>query len=146
MWWHHILRLPHRRDFQLDSALRATLQSTNSGAACYLPATGTACIADQEEYETVNYTYNSSTQQVTLLNLRFPHLNGLFFAHGGLCGYGVEAQADVFSGDGNNNGISQVFPVEGSPNATSFYYISQRTNLGYTLPVLGISNEINGGQ
>lgn len=129
-----------------------TLQSTNSGAACYLPTTGTACIADQEEYETVNYTYNSATQQVTLLNLRFPHLNGLFFAHGGLCGYGVESQADVFTGDGNNNGISQVFPVEGSPNSTSFYYISQRTNLGYTQPVLGISNQIqssgdvNGGE
>jgi hypothetical protein len=122
-----------------------TLQSTNSSASCYLPPTGTACIADQEEYETVNYTYNSSTQQITLLNLRFPHLNGVFFAHGGLCGYGVESQADVFTGDGNNNGISQVFPVEGSPNSTSFYYISQRTNLGYTQPVLGINNEIAGG-
>jgi trimeric autotransporter adhesin len=123
----------------------STLQSANSGAACYLPPTGTACIADQEEYETVIYTYNSATQQITLLNLRFPHLNGLFFAHGGLCGYGVESQADVFRGDGNNNGISQVFPVEGSPNSTSFYYISQRTNLGYTQPVLGISNEIQSG-
>jgi trimeric autotransporter adhesin len=125
----------------------STLQSTNSSASCYLPPTGAACIADQEEYETVNYTYNSATQQVTLLNLRFPHLNGVFFAYGGLCGYGVESQADVFSGDGNTAGISQVFPVEGSPNSTSFYYISQRTNLGYTQPVLGISNGItNGGQ
>ena len=121
-----------------------TLQSVNSGAACYLPTAGTACITDQEEYETVNYTYNPSAQQITLLNLRFPHLNGLFFAHGGLCGYGVEEQADVFSGDGNNNGISQVFPVEGSPNSTTFYYISQRANLGYTLPVLGVSNRQNG--
>ena len=121
----------------------ATLQSSNSAGACYLPPSGTACIADQEEYETVNYTYNSSAQQITLLNLRFPHLNGLFFAHGGLCGYGVEEQADVFSGDGNNNGISQVFPVEGSPNSTTFYYISQRTNLGYTLPILGVSNELS---
>ena len=123
----------------------SSLQSSNSSGACYLPPSGTACIVDQEEYETVNYTYNSATQQVTLLNLRFPHMNGLFFAHGGLCGYGVEEQADVFSGDSNNNGISQVFPVEGSPNATTFYYISQRTNLGYTLPVLGVSNLINGG-
>ena len=123
----------------------STLQSSDATAACYLPTSGTACITDQEEYETVNYTYNPSTQQVTLLNLRFPHMNGLFFAHGGLCGYGVEEQADVFSGDGNNNGISQVFPVEGSPNATTFYYVSQRTNLGYTLPILGISNELNGG-
>lgn len=121
-----------------------TLQSANSGAACYLPSAGTACITDQEEYETVNYTYNPSAQQITLLNLRFPHLNGLFFAHGGLCGYGVEEQADVFSGDGNNNGISQIFPVEGSPNSTTFYYISQRTNLGYTLPVLGVSNRQGG--
>ncbi len=122
----------------------STLQSATPGAACYLPASGTACITDQEEYETVNYTYNSASQQVTLLNLRFPHLNGLFFAHGGLCGYAVENQADVFSGDGNNNGISQVFPVEGSPNSTSFYYISQRPNEGYSLPVLGLSNEIGG--
>ena len=123
----------------------STLQSSDSAAACYLPPSGTACIADQEEYETVNYTYSSASQQVTLLNLRFPHMNGLFFAHGGLCGYGVEDQADVFSGDSNNNGISQVFPVEGSPNSTAFYYISQRTNLGYTLPILGVSNELNGG-
>ena len=122
----------------------STLQSTNSGAACYLPASGTACITDQEEYETVDYTYNSTGQQITLLNLRFPHLNGLFFAHGGLCGYAVEQQSDVFTGDGNNNGISQIFPIEGSPNATSFYYISQRPDEGYSLPVLGLSNEING--
>lgn len=122
----------------------STLQSSNSAGACYLPASGTACITDQEEYETVNYTYNSSTQQITLLNLRFPHLNGLFFAHGGLCGYAVEQQSDVFSGDANNNGISQVFPVEGSPNSTTFYYISQRINLGYTLPVLGVSTGIGG--
>ncbi len=121
-----------------------TLQSTNAGAACYLPPSGTACITDQEEYETVNYTYNSTAQQITLLNLRFPHMNGLFFAQGGLCGYAVEQQADVFSGDSNNNGISQVFPIEGSPNSTTFYYISQRPNLGYSQPVLGQSNEING--
>jgi hypothetical protein len=121
-----------------------TLQSTTPGAACYLPTTGVACLTDQEEYETVNYAYNSSTQQITLLNLRFPHLNGVFFAHGGLCGYAVEQQADVFTGDGNNNGISQVFPVEGSPNSTSFYYVSQRVNNGYGLPVLGVSNDIGG--
>ncbi len=122
----------------------STLQSATPGAACYLPATGTACITDQEEYETVNYTYDSAAQQVTLLNLRFPHLNGLFFAHGGLCGYAVEQQSEVFSGDGNNNGISQVFPIEGSPNSTSFYYISQRVNLGYTAPVIGVSTDQNG--
>ncbi len=121
-----------------------TLQSSNSAAACYLPASGTACIADQDEYETVDYTYNTTAQTITLLNLRFPHGNGVFFAHGGLCGYGVEQQSDVFSGDGNNNGISQVFPVEGSPNATTFYYISQRTNEGYSQPVLGLSNEQGG--
>jgi hypothetical protein len=121
-----------------------TLQSTTQGSACYLPSTGVACITDQEEYETVNYSYNTTTQQITLLNLRFPHMNGLFFAQGGLCGYAVEQQSDVFSGDGNNNGISQVFPVEGSPNATSFYYISQRTNLGYTTAVLGVSTGQNG--
>jgi hypothetical protein len=122
----------------------ATLQSTNTAGACYLPPTGVACITDQEEYETVNYSYNSSTQQITLNNLRFPHMNGLFFAHGGLCGYAAEQQSDVFSGDSNNNGISQVFPIEGSPNATSFYYISQRPNLGYSGPVLGLSEYQNG--
>lgn len=127
----------------------STLQSTTPSAACYLPTTGTACLTDQEEYESVNYTYNSSTQQITLLNLRFPHLNGMFFAHGGLCGYAVEQQSDIFTGDGQNNGVSQVFPVEGSPNSTSFYYISQRVNEGYSQPILGVSNDIdppdNGG-
>jgi hypothetical protein len=122
----------------------SNLQSSNSAAACYLPASGTACIADQQEYESVDYTYNSSTQQVTLLNLRFPHANGVFFAHGGLCGYAVEQASDIFTGDGNNNAISQVFPVLGSPNSTSLMYISQRTNLGYTEPVLGVSNEQGG--
>ncbi|MGC1782761.1 MAG: hypothetical protein WA708_09600 [Acidobacteriaceae bacterium] len=122
----------------------STLQSTNSGGPCYLPPSGVACVTDQEEYETVNYTYNSAAQQITLENLRFPHLNGLFFAHGGLCGYAVEQQSDVFGGDGISNGISQVFPVEGSPNSTSFYYISQRVNNGYSLPVLGVSNDIGG--
>ena len=122
----------------------STLQSTNSAAGCYLPASGTACISDQQEYESVDYTYNSTAQTVTLLNLRFPHANGVFFAYGGLCGYAVEQASEIFTGDGNNNGISQVFPVLGSPNATSFYYISQRTNLGYTSPVLGVSNEQGG--
>lgn len=122
----------------------STLQSTTPGTACYLPTSGVACLTDQEEYETADYTYNPTTQQITLLNLRFPHLNGVFFAQGGLCGYAVEQQSDVFSGDGNNNGISQVFPVEGSPNSTSFYYISQRINIGYSLPVLGVSNDIGG--
>jgi hypothetical protein len=37
-----------------------------------------------------------------------------------------------------------VFPIEGSPNATSFYYISQRPNLGYSGPVLGMSADQNG--
>jgi trimeric autotransporter adhesin len=122
----------------------STLQSTTPGAACYLPASGVACLTDQEEYETVNYTYNSSAQQITLLNLRFPHLNGVFFAQGGLCGYAVEQQSDVFSGDANYSGISQVFPVEGSPNPTTFYYTSQRVNNGYSLPILGVSNDIAG--
>ena len=122
----------------------STLQSTTSTAACYLPTSGTACITDQDEYESVDYTYNTSAQQITLLNLRFPHGNGLFFAHGGLCGYAVEQQSDVFTGDGNINGISQVFPVEGSSSPTMFYYISQRPNEGYSLPILGISNYVGG--
>lgn len=122
----------------------STLQSSNSAGACYLPASGTACISDQQEYESVNYTYDSTAQTVTLLNLRFPHANGVFFAHGGLCGYAVEQASDIFTGDGNNNAISQVFPVLGSPNSTSLYYISQRTNIGYTAPILGVSNDQSG--
>lgn len=122
----------------------STLQSSNSAGACYLPASGTACISDQQEYESVNYAYNSTAQTVTLLNLRFPHANGVFFAYGGLCGYAVEQASDTFTGDGNNNAISQVFPVLGSPNSTSLFYVSQRTNLGYTSPVLGVSNEQGG--
>jgi len=121
-----------------------TLQSTNPAASCYLPTSGIACVADQEEYETVNYTYSQASQQIILLNMRFPHLNGLFFAHGGLCGYAVEQQSDVFTGDSNYNGISQVFPVEGSSSSTTFYYISQRVNLGYSAPVLGLSNDQGG--
>lgn len=120
----------------------ATLQSSNSAAACYLPASGTACISDQEEYESVNYTYNATAQTITLLNLRFPHENGVFFAHGGLCGYAVESAADIFTSGPQS--YSQVFPVLGSPTSTSLYYISQRTNLGYTQPILGMSNNING--
>lgn len=120
----------------------ANLQSANPAAACYMAASGVGCLSDLEEYETVNYTYNSSAQTITLSNLRFPHVNGMAFATGGLCGYAVEVAADVFGTAPGGNGVqSQVFPVEGSMNATTLYYIPQRTNEGYGLPELGLSSD-----
>ncbi len=114
-----------------------TLQSSNSGASCYMPASGVGCLTDNNEYETVSYTYNSSTQQITLLNLTSSHLNGMVFATGGLCGYAVEEKASIYSLSTGGSGVqSQVWPVEGSINATTLYYITQRTNEGYGLPVL----------
>lgn len=128
-----------------------TLQSSNSAAACYMPASGVGALVDQGEYETVNYTYDSSTQQITLLNLRAPHLNGMVFAVGGLAGYAVESKADIYtaSGTGGSGVQSQVFPVEGSLTPTELIYITQRTNEGYGTPVLGYSSDqtaIPGGQ
>ncbi len=122
----------------------ANLQSSNPAAACYMPASGVGCLTDLEEYETVNYTFNAATQQITLDNLRFPHVNGMAFATGGLCGYAVEVAADIYTyGTGGNGVQSQVFPVEGALNATTLYYIPQRTNEGYGLPVLGTSADQN---
>jgi len=118
----------------------SNLQSSNPAGVCYMPAGGVGCLTDEQEYETVNYTYNSSTQQVTLLNLTSSHLNGMVFATGGLCGYGVEERASIYTGGTGGGGVqSQVWPVEGSINATTLYYITQRTNEGYGEPVLGSS-------
>ena len=125
----------------------ATLQSSNSAASCYMPASGVGYLTDANEYESVNYTYNSTTQQITLLNLRFPHSNGMVFATGGLAGYAVEVKGDIYgSVPGGGGTESQVFPVEASASATDLIYISQRTNLGYGLPVLGVNQADNGGQ
>ena len=117
-----------------------TLQSSNSSEACYMPASGVGCLASAEEFETVNYTYNSANQTVTIANMLYPHTNGMTFATGGLCQYSAEGTADTSS----YNGLRQIFPIIGSISATEFYYVSYRPNLGYTAPVLGVSNLING--
>ena len=107
-----------------------TAQSGNSAAACYMPASGVGCLTDQQEYETVNYTYNSATQQVTLLNLTSSHLNGMSFGVGGLCGYAVEETRTIYH-DGGTQGVqSVVLPVAGTPTSTSLLYIFQRVNEG----------------
>jgi hypothetical protein len=107
-----------------------TAQSGNSAAACYMPASGVGCLTDQQEYETVNYTYNSATQQVTLLNLTSSHLNGMSFGVGGLCGYAVEETRTIYH-DGGTQGVqSVVLPVAGTPTSTSLLYIFQRVGEG----------------
>ncbi len=109
-----------------------TAQSGNSAAACYLPASGVGCLTDQQEYETVNYTYDQTTQQVTLLNLTSSHLNGMSFGVGGLCGYAVEETRTIYT-DGGTQGVeSVVLPVAGTPTSTSLLYIFQRVNEGLT--------------
>ncbi|MGC9291813.1 MAG: hypothetical protein ACP5EP_03710 [Acidobacteriaceae bacterium] len=116
----------------------SNLQSSDPAGACYMPTSGVGCLVDEEEYETVNYTYNASTQQVTLLNLRFAHQNGMVFATGGLCGYAVEVAASIYKGGTGGNGVqSQVYPVEGSASPTTLYVVPQRTNEGYGTSTIG---------
>jgi hypothetical protein len=116
----------------------SNLQSSNSSGACYMPASGVGCLVDEEEYETVNYTYNQSTQQITLLDLRFAHQNGMVFATGGLCGYAVEVAASIYTGGTGGSGVqSQVYPVEGSDSPTHLYVITQRSNEGYGTDSIG---------
>ena len=114
-----------------------TIQTTTPGAACYLPASGVVCLSDAQEYETANYTYSGGT--MTLLNLQSSHLNGMTAAVGGLCGYAVEASNSIYSGGGTSGVQSQVFPIEGSPNATTILDITQRTNEGYGSVAIGDS-------
>ncbi len=110
-----------------------TAQSGNSAGACYLPASGVGCLTDQQEYETVNYTYNSATQQVTLLNLTSSHLNGMSFGVGGLCGYAVEETRTIYHDGSGTQGVqSVVLPVAGTPTSTSLLYIYQVVNQGLT--------------
>lgn len=115
----------------------STLQSSNSAGSCYMPASGVGCLSDSVEYETVNYTYNSTSQQITLNNLLFPHLNGFVFSTGGLCGYAIEDLANQYTAGGTTGTIAPTYPVEGSLNATTLYYVTQRTNEGYGTPLLG---------
>lgn len=124
----------------------ANLQSSSSGSACYMPASGAGCLTSPEEYESVSYTYNSSTQQVTLLNLQYPHSNkGLTFATGGLCGYAVEDVANSYTGGGTTGVIDPVYPIEGTVDSHTIYYITQRTNFGYGVALLGGSTDGGSG-
>ena len=116
-----------------------------------MPTSGVGCLTDQNYDETVNYTYNSSTQQITLLNLNFVHSNAMVFATGGLCGYAVEVAADIYPANstGGQGVQSQVFPIEGSISTTTFYYLPRRTNEGYGPAILGLStdqDQIGSGQ
>ncbi len=125
----------------------ANLQSSNPAGSCYAPASGTLCLTDSNEYETVNYTFNSTTQTVTITNMRFPHSNAMVAAVGGLCGYAEEVAADIWTatGTGGSGVQSQVFPIAGSISPTTIYYVPQRTNEGYGPAVLGISGDQNTG-
>jgi hypothetical protein len=105
--------------------------STNTAA---LPATtGVACIAGVSaqlhsviDFETANYkVLDGSHLQLTLTR---PHQSGATIGIGGLCGYGIEQTVDTV------NGIRQVFPVVGSPSATTLEYASGSS------PLIGISS------
>ncbi len=118
-----------------------TVQTSNPSASCYLPTSGVACITDQIETECQNYTYNSGTQQITITNLQFPHLNGAVFAVGGLAGKTIEDLSSQYTSGGTSGIIDEVYPVAGSLNSTTLYYVPQRTNLGYASPPLGGSTD-----
>lgn len=123
----------------------SNLQSSNSGGACYMPASGVGCLTDGIEYETDNYTYNSGSQTITITGMRFPHMNGVMFATGGLCGYAVEDEANkVPTGFGTTGVIAPTYAIAGSLSSTTFFYIPQRVNEQYGSPLLGISNPSNG--
>jgi hypothetical protein len=125
----------------------SNLQSTNSSGACYIPATGVGCLVDPQEYETVNYSYNQTNQQITLTNLTSSHLNGMVFAVGGLCGYALEMNSSIYTqaGQGGSGTESQVIPIAGSDNPTHAYLEVQRTNEGYgTVFPGGGSNGLSG--
>jgi len=89
-----------------------------------LPATtGVACVADGigglPNFETANYSVVDATHlQLTLNKV---HEVGATIAVGGLCGYGLEQTVDTMGA------VKQVFPVVGSPSATSAYYTAAVT-------------------
>ena len=98
-----------------------------------LPAqSGVACIADINDgrfpnFETANYTVVDASHITLTLNK--VHGNYAVIAVGGLCGYGIEQTVDTVGA------VRQVFPVIGSPNATSLYYAAASTPvLGYDQP------------
>ena len=114
-----------------------TLSMVTSGAPAgfavdtsQLPSqSGVACIADTNDgrfpnFETANYTVVDASHITFTLNK--VHGAGAVVAVGGLCGYGIEQTVDTVGS------VRQVFPVIGSPNATSLYYAGASTAvLGY---------------
>ena len=117
-----------------------TLPMVTSGAPAgfaintsQLPSqSGVACIADTNDgrfpnFETVNYTVVDASHITFTFNK--VHASGAVIAVGGLCGYGIEQTVDTVGS------VRQVFPVIGSPNATSLYYAAASTAvLGYGAP------------
>lgn len=92
-----------------------------------LPATtGVACVSDVAvgdgrslNFETAAYAVVDASH--IQLTLNRAHADGATIAVGGLCGYGLEQTVDT------TNGIRQVFPVIGSPSATSLLYAGGNT-------------------
>ncbi len=81
---------------------------------------GVVCVADTvtpsnpSNYEMAAYTVVDGTH--VQLTLHKVHGSGATLAAGGLCGYGLEQTVDTQAG------VRQVFPVIGSPSATSLFY------------------------
>jgi lysophospholipase L1-like esterase len=100
-----------------------------------LPAnTGVACLSDVAvgdqralNFETAAYTVIDASH--IQLTLNRPHATGATIAVGGLCGYGLEQTVDTTSG------IRQVFPVIGSPSASTLLYAGGAT------PIVGIQGQ-----
>jgi hypothetical protein len=91
-----------------------------------LPApSGVACVVDGvgglPSFETANYSVVDATH--VQLTLNKVHESGATIAVGGLCGYGLEQTVDTVGP------VRQVFPVVGSPSATSVYYAAAVTGV-----------------
>lgn len=126
-----------------------TLQSANSGASCYLPASGYLYLTDGIEYESDAYTYNSGTQQVTITGMMFPHLNGVVASYGGVAGWALQDNANLVNGSsglGVTGTIAPTYAIAGAVSSTTLYYIPQRTNEQYGSPTMGLSNPSNENQ
>lgn len=126
-----------------------TLQSSNSGAACYLPASGYLYLVDGMEYESDPYTYNATAQTVTITGMMFPHLNGVVASWGGLAGWALQDNANLVNSSSNlgvTGTIAPTYAIAGAVTSTDLYYIPQRTNEQYGDPTMGLSNPSNGNQ
>lgn len=97
-------------------------------------STGVACMADQgtfPNFETASYTVVDGSH--VRLTLNKVHKSGAVLAVGGLCGYGLEQKVDTMGA------VKQVFPVVGSPSATTLYYAPALT------AVAGVSGGVSTG-